>query len=96
MAKREQEKYTGKWSGWKKHRSMQMNTRVINDIQHALVAEKDEANPDATHVHYMLDGSGRWLVASVKINSTRVINRARFLRKINNLFGGKSFFPSAP
>lgn len=88
------------WSGWTDHKGAEggmfhINHRWLNGKQHALAAEWNEMDKDANHIHYILAGK-IWIVASVKIDGRRWINRAKFLKKLNNLMGGRMFNPSMP
>ena len=83
------------WTGWepgteKVFPGFQVNVNVDEEHEwiHYLVAPPDEQEPNENHIHLKCSmRTGGWVVAVVKVDNIRVINRRELIRAINRETG---------
>lgn len=80
------------WSGWGS--LVQVKCQIdSSDWVHVLVAEAGESRPDDNHIHVKYrtgkteTKKNDWVLADVKIDRVRMINRGELLNKINAAIG---------
>jgi len=82
------------WSGWEVSNSPNvvifrgLKTNVYIDQSsgwvHYLIAPADESNPNANHIHIKIHiNGGPYIVAAVKVNGIREINRRKLIEAVN-------------
>lgn len=77
------------WIGWVIRPQYQMKAKFDGTWQHGLFAELGEPEPDKNHVHIKFRPDGDFVLASVRVDGVRIINRGDLLNKINPLIGTK-------
>lgn len=85
------------WTDWKDGGvnfpgfQMKINADEVGEDHgwvHYLVAPPDEEDPDANHIHLKWRiSTDEWVVAAVKVDRIRVINRRELIEAINSQTG---------
>ncbi|MFH1534006.1 MAG: hypothetical protein ABID64_03675 [Nitrospirota bacterium] len=86
------------WTGWKIHdgsdvvvfKGFKTNINVDQSTGwvHYLVAPADEPNPNENHIHVKIKiGTETYVVAAVKVNGIREINRRKLIEGVNRATG---------